>query len=125
MSIIEACFTGRLGSDPELRTSQAGKPWCRFSVAVGYGDEVQWVSVVAFGETAERAVERLGKGQRAYVEGAIKLNTWTDRDGRERHGLQCAAHYIDRQAPKAHKSAKRSSPAGATDARPEQHAIPF
>ena len=30
---IEAAFIGRVGQDPELKTSAAGKPWARFSVA--------------------------------------------------------------------------------------------
>jgi len=35
MNSIEACFTGRVTSDPESRLSQAGKPWLKFSAAVG------------------------------------------------------------------------------------------
>ena len=71
---IEAAFIGRVGSDPELRTSQAGKPWCRFSVAVGESDDMQWINVAAFGEVAERLCGQLAKGDRAYVEGTLRLN---------------------------------------------------
>jgi single-strand DNA-binding protein len=95
MNTIECAFTGRLGSDPELRTSQAGKPWCRFSIAVGEGDDTQWVSVAAFGEVAERVCELMAKGDRAYVEGNLRLNEWTDRDGLTRHGLQVAAWRVE------------------------------
>jgi single-stranded DNA-binding protein len=41
---IETAFIGRLGQDPELRTSQAGKAWARLSVAVGNDDETQPLS---------------------------------------------------------------------------------
>jgi single-stranded DNA-binding protein len=64
VNAIECCFTGRLGSDPDLRTSQAGKPWARFSVAVGHSDDVQWVNVACFGEAAERACEQLARATR-------------------------------------------------------------
>jgi hypothetical protein len=43
MSNIEVAFTGRLAADPEQRTSKAGNVWARFSVAVGEGDDTQWV----------------------------------------------------------------------------------
>jgi len=42
---IETAFIGRVGTEPERRTSQAGKPWLRFSAAVGSDDAVQWVQV--------------------------------------------------------------------------------
>jgi single-strand DNA-binding protein len=95
MKSIEAALVGRLGGDPELRTSQAGKPWARFSVAVGEGDAAQWVSVACFGECAERAAERLTKGDRCYVEGTIRLNEWTDHEGGQRHGVQVAAWKVE------------------------------
>ncbi|MDH4981239.1 single-stranded DNA-binding protein [Hyphomicrobium sp. D-2] len=88
---IETAFSGRVGTDPERRTSQAGKPWLRFSVAVGSDDAVQWVQVAVFGQQAEDLSTRLHKGDRVYVEGTLRLNTWTDHDGRERSGLSVAA----------------------------------
>ena len=85
MNGIECALTGRIGKQPELRTSKAGKPWCALNVAVDNTDNsdteaaaTQWVQVACFGETAER-VAQLEKGARVYVEGALKLNTWTGR----------------------------------------------
>ena len=109
----------------EARTSQAGKPWCRFSVAVGQGDDAQWVSVACFGEVAERVCEQLAKGDRAYVEGAIRMNEWQDREGLTRHGLQVAAWRVEpmgrigRRKPRGGDARKRDwqRPAD-TDARP-------
>jgi single-strand DNA-binding protein len=132
MNAIECAFTGRLGSDPELRTSQAGKPWCRFSVAIGEGDDVQWVSVAAFGEVAERVCQDLAKGDRAYVEGTLRLNEWTDREGLTRYGLQVAAWKVEalgkigRQKPpktKGNPAARGYDRPLDTDARParQQH----
>ena len=50
MKGIHCALQGRLGQDVELRTSAAGKDWCRLSVGVGEGDEVTWVSVAVFEE---------------------------------------------------------------------------
>jgi single stranded DNA-binding protein len=131
MNAIECAFTGRLGSDPELRTSQAGKPWCRFSVAIGEGDDVQWVSVAAFGEAAERVSDLLAKGDRAYVEGTLRLNEWTDREGLTRHGLQVAAWRVEalgkigrrKPKPKGNPAARGYARPLDTDSRParQQH----
>jgi single-strand DNA-binding protein len=88
---IECAFIGRVGTEPELKTSQAGKPWCRFSVAVGADDATQWVQVACFGERAEKLAGSLNKGDRCYVEGSIRLNEWTGKDGEKRAGLSVAA----------------------------------
>jgi len=96
MNGIECAFVGRVGNEPELKTSQTGKSWLAVSVAVGSDDNVQWVRVALFGETAERLGGTLHKGDRLYVEGSIKLNTWQDREGHERAGLNVAASKVEK-----------------------------
>jgi hypothetical protein len=53
MNTIETAFTGRIGQEPVLRESKAGKSWLSFSVAVGEDENVQWLQVAAFGAKAE------------------------------------------------------------------------
>jgi single-stranded DNA-binding protein len=91
---IETAFQARAAVAPEMRTSQNGVPLCRLSVAVGHGDEVQWVSVVAFKETAAHAVAVIEKGTLVYVEGSLRLTRWTGKDGIERHGLEVLAYKL-------------------------------
>jgi single-strand DNA-binding protein len=93
---IEAAFIGRIGTEPELRTSQTGKPWAAVTCAVGIGDDVHWVRVAVFGEVAEQITGTLRKGDKAYVEGTLRLNTWTDREGNQRSGLSVAAWRVDK-----------------------------
>src|SRR5262245_58334659 len=88
---IEVALTGRLGTEPELKTSQAGKPWAAFNVGVGDGDNIQWVRIAVFGERAQELSAILRKGDRVYVEGAIRLNEWTGKDGEKHAGLSVAA----------------------------------
>jgi single-stranded DNA-binding protein len=76
VNAIECAFIGRLANDPEARTSQSGNAWCRFRCAVGEGEAVQWVDVACFKGAAQRALERLRKGDRAYIEGRIELQRW-------------------------------------------------
>jgi len=93
--VIDAAFYGFLAADAETKVSKAGKTWVRLRVGVGKDDDLQWVSVAVFGQAAEVAA-KLKKGDRVYVEGSIKLDTWTGNDGTERHGLSVAAFKIDR-----------------------------
>jgi single-stranded DNA-binding protein len=92
---IECAFHGRLAADAERRTSQAGNVWTRMRVAVGDGDHTQWVSVAVFGDVADSAAD-LKKGDRVYVEGSIKIDTWRGSDGTERTGLSVASRKIER-----------------------------
>ena len=118
---IECALAGRVGQEPQMRTSQAGKTWLSFSIAVGSGETAQWVQVAAFGALAEDLADRLRKGDRAYVEGRVRLNTWTDKAGAQRAGLSVSASVVHplgqigrrRQAAKSNATA-----APVRDARP-------
>ena len=93
MNAIECAFEGRLGGAPTLRTSQAGKPWCALNVVHGKDDAATWLSVAVFGAEAE-TVAGLEKGAAVYVEGRLTLETWQDKEGRERSGLKVAASLV-------------------------------
>ena len=84
---IDCAFYGLAVRDAELKTSQKGKPYARFTVRVGAGEGAQFVSVMYFGERADGLAEKLKKDCRVYVEGMINLDKWTTAEGVERHGL--------------------------------------
>lgn len=107
---------GFLAGDAESRTSQAGKQWARLRVGVGKDEAIQWVSVAVFGKAAETAAE-LKKGDRVYIEGAIKLDTWRGQDGVDRHGLSVAAFKIEKTHQIGRNKPKREQPAPATSGR--------
>jgi single-stranded DNA-binding protein len=92
---IDCAFYGFLAADAESKVSKAGKSWTRLRVGIGKDQDIQWVSVAVFGKAAEKAGE-LCKGDRVYVEGSIKLESWHGQDGAERHGLSVAAFKCDR-----------------------------
>jgi single-stranded DNA-binding protein len=105
MSGIEAAFFGSLARGAETKISKGGKQYLRLSVRVGDGDAVQWVSVLAFDETAAAVPEKFLKGARVYVEGSIRIEEWTTQDGAKRSGLSCMSWHcrlseIGRNRPK-------------------------
>ena len=75
---------GRLGKDPEVRTTAGGKAVANFSLATdsGYGEKktTQWHRVVAWEKTAELAQKYLKKGSKIYLEGEVQYGKY-DKDG--------------------------------------------
>ena len=80
-------LVGRLGRDPELRTTGGGQSVCRFTVAVDRRFKrdgqptADFISVVAFGKQAELINQYLGKGRRIALEGRIQTGSYTANDG--------------------------------------------
>lgn len=80
---------GRLGTDPELRATNSGTQVANMRIACGWktkdNEGTEWVSVVAFGRTAEICGEYLRKGSQIYVEGRLQTRKWQDKDGNDRY----------------------------------------
>lgn len=75
---------GRLTRDPELKYSQAGKAYCRFTVAVNRDfnrEEADFINCLAFGKTAETIAEWLGKGRRIALQGRIQTGNYENKNG--------------------------------------------
>lgn len=86
----EVRIMGHLAADPEVRTTPSGATVANFRVACtekwkdqsGQAQEhTEWVTVVAWGRTAEIAQQFLRKGARAYVAGKLQTRTWEDKNG--------------------------------------------
>lgn len=75
---------GRLTRDPELKYSQAGKAYCRFSLAVQREfnrEEADFINCLAFNKTAETIAEWLGKGRRIALQGRIQTGSYQNSNG--------------------------------------------
>jgi single-strand DNA-binding protein len=81
--VNKAILLGRLGKDPVLKFTQAGKSMCNFTLATSerWGEEerTEWHRVVMFDKLAETANQYLRKGDQVYLEGKIQTRTWTDK----------------------------------------------
>ena len=93
---------GRLGRDPELRYTQAGRPVASFSLAVDrdFKDKASgeratdWIPVVAWEARAKFVQQYFHKGQMAVVEGRLQIRDWTDRDGGKRRSAEVIADQV-------------------------------
>ncbi len=55
-----------------------------------------WLRVSCFGEVAERVAATFKKNDRAYIEGLIRLDHWTDKHGEQKHGLSVSAFKVEK-----------------------------
>ena len=85
---------GRLTADPELRTTPNGLSVTSFTVAVDRnyksGDERQtdFISVVAWRQTAEFIARYFHKGSALCVTGSLQTRTWQDQNGQKRYATE-------------------------------------
>ena len=92
---------GRLGSDPELRTTPAGVEVATVNIAVdrdrkdANGErQTDWVTIVAWRNTAKFLSTYFRKGRMAIVEGRLQMRSYTDRDGNKRTAAEVVADNI-------------------------------
>jgi single-strand DNA-binding protein len=60
-----------------------------------FQDITTWFRVSLWGRQAETASQYLTKGRPVYIEGRLRVEEWTDRDGRSRFTLE--VHATDMQ----------------------------
>ena len=68
---------GNVGRDPELKVSQGGKSYAKFSIATKSGKKLQdgswapdrWFEVMAFGPLADQIAATVRRGSYVEVEG--------------------------------------------------------
>lgn len=100
MSFNKIIIVGNLGKDPELRYTPQGSAVCNFSMATNekrkdksgeLQDVTTWFRITLWNKQAETASKYLQKGTQVYIEGRLKLDEWTDRDGNVRQTLDVTA----------------------------------
>ena len=85
---------GHLGAAPEIKNTEAGKKYARFSVATNEtyrntkGEKVTettWHNLVAWGKVAEIAGKFLNKGTEVAIEGKLISRSYTDKSGNKKY----------------------------------------
>ena len=93
-SVNKVILIGNLGRDPEIRYTQSGEPIANFTLATNevWNDKsgqkqerTEWHRVEVFGKTAQVVRDYLTKGRQVYIEGSIRYEEWTDKDGNKRN----------------------------------------
>ncbi len=81
-------LTGRLTADPELRQTQSGVSSCRFTIACDrkFADkntgerQADFITCVAWRQTAEFICRYFSKGKLIAVEGNLRTGSYTDKN---------------------------------------------
>lgn len=96
--VNKVILIGRLGKDPEVRASQAGKSFCTFTLATdtGFGEnrKTDWHNIVTFDKQADNCGRFLKKGSLVYVEGRISYDKYQDKDGQQRTSTRILANTV-------------------------------
>ncbi len=90
---------GRLGRNPETRTTPSGKKVATFSMAVSQRRKsdgnvkefTDWVNVETWGSLAEISQKYLKKGSLIYLEGHLKTVKYEDKGGETKYFTKVVA----------------------------------
>lgn len=117
-------ITGRIGSDPEHKSTSTGKAVCKFSVAVNRPvknangeSEADWFRVEAWGQTADYVANYLEKGRLVAVTGRMQCRKYQDKQGQNRESWELIAERVeglDRPKDDAPKAQPSRRPAAQT-----------
>jgi len=92
--INKVILVGNLGNDPEVKYTQGGMAVCTISLATtsvrkdkegATQERTEWHRVKLFGKLGEIAGEYLKKGRQVYIEGSIRYDKYTGKDGVEKY----------------------------------------
>jgi single-strand DNA-binding protein len=99
--VNKVILVGNLGADPEVKYTAGGTAICTLSVATSESwkdkqtgeqqERTEWHRVKMFGRLAEIAGEYLKKGRQVYVEGSIRTDKYTDKEGVQRYSTDIIA----------------------------------
>jgi len=100
--VNKVILVGTLGADPETRYTAGGGAITKIRIATNESwtdkqtgqkqERTEWHRVTFFGRLAEIAGEYLKKGRQVYVEGSLRTDKYTDKDGIERYSTDVIAN---------------------------------
>lgn len=76
--------SGALFRAPERKMSKANKPYVAATIRAREGDGQQFWKLLAFNETAQNELMRLGQGDAVSVQGLLKADIYTPENGEPR-----------------------------------------
>ena len=95
-SVNKVILIGNLGSDPEVRYLDSGSAVAKFSIATteAYNNKngervenTEWHRIELWEGLAKVAEKWLHKGSQVYIEGKIRTDNWTDKEGVQKSGV--------------------------------------
>ena len=98
-SFNSVTLVGNLTRDPEIRATQGGDEFCRFSLAINYdyknanGEQVEgvdFVDISVWGGLVSVVKNYCHKGKQVLIYGRLKSSSW-EQDGQKRSRLEVRA----------------------------------
>ncbi len=100
--VNKVIIVGNLGADPDVRQTGSGTSITTLSVATTDSwtdkqsgekqERTEWHRVKMFGRLAEIAGEYLKKGRQVYIEGSLRTDKYTDKQGVEKYSTDIIAN---------------------------------
>ena len=100
--INKVILVGRLGKDPEIRSTPNGTSVAKFTVATDEKftdragekqERTEWHNITAWGKLAEICGQYLKKGKLVYIEGSIRTDSWDDKEsGQKKYRTEIVAN---------------------------------
>ena len=121
MSMNLVAIYGRMGKDPELKTTQGGTAVCTMSVATDEyikkqgtdgKKETTWHNIVAFGKLAEICHNYGFKGGRVFMLGRIRLRKWEDKEGKTQYRTDIVVNQVEMLDMKSDKGSPEKGEGG-------------
>lgn len=91
-------LVGRLTRDPEIKITNSGSSYARFSIAVdrrGKDAGTDFINIVAFGKTSEFIERYFRKGQRIGINGRIQTGSYEGKDGKKVYTFDVIAENVE------------------------------
>ncbi len=99
-TIDHVTLLGRVGADPELRSTKSGTAVVQLRLATdrysksNETTETDWHSVVWWGKTAEAVAQYVRKGDRVHVTGRLQQHSWQTDSGERRSKVEVHASEV-------------------------------
>jgi single-strand DNA-binding protein len=144
--INKVILVGRLGKDPEIRSTPGGKTVAKFTVATDERytdksgekqDRTEWHNIVAWDRLGEICGQYLKKGKLVYIEGSLRTDSWDDKEsGQKRYRTEIVARemkMLDRRGDEGggqgggggYTGARKSGSTGGADVVDDDEEVPF
>ena len=139
--INKVILVGRLGKDPEIRSTPGGATVAKFTMATDERftdkngekqERTEWHNITAWGRLGEICGQYLRKGKLVYIEGSIRTDSWDDKEsGQKRYRTEIVARemkMLDRKGDEnggAYAGARKDSSAPASTEVEEDDEVPF
>ena len=131
--VNKVILLGNLGQDPEVRSLPNGAKVANFSIATSDNytnkegvriEQTEWHRIELWDNLANIAEQYLHKGDSAYVEGRIRTEEYTDKDGIVRKAVKIRGTALTLVGGRKPENQEGSSPAPQAQATPRPAPAP-